>query len=900
MTAALENAQHIDVSEWKSLNTASSPTKLQPGETPNAQNVWVDEKPGSLITANGYLKVGTLPSGNPPTFMINFFISSSGSQTFVVSDNSTVYTTTDFVTFTSIITGLSSSFQLRGMVVRDKLWLTNGSDSVRVYDGTSVSVLDGTAGTPNVPKGKFIAYFDERVWLYQISGARSKAAFSALTDTSGTVIAPDNANAWPSSNTLQISEGDADIGTGMVLYRGNLYLFKQYSIWRLVGYDEYTYTRVKTRASSGTRFNESIQICDNLVHFIGIDGIYVFDGEESVRISDLIDPASSDSTAFGFKSLAQPSQNTSFWETITTNDWNLGTVPNNIEVDNRITLSPADSGTNAFASGVTQTNIQTSNDILQLTYTTSGVSSLNLALNQAASMAVLSGGLGLTGSSSYLTDDNFTNICGFSGSPSGGQGNIFIPIPNGNNYTTIQLRKVTCGISILTFSINGATITPVSVSGGVSIAGGTVQTPVATDADFILTFAAFNPPTSLLVMNVVVGSNQGWTLSEFQVFTAAFFTTGKFVSRSLNLGLTPSSLGTFNATETLNGEGTSYFTQSSADGVTWDAEVACSNGGSIGSTPRQYVRWGVNFTSDGNLSAQITAVYLLSEYLSPVHDTNGSIAIWGAFESDYLALGNTLNFYYRGATSSAGVSGASWTAIVPGGTVNMSTSNRFIQFRVEFLGGSASAVPYVNSVTINWIIGSGTQSSVLQNVASFFWRNRYWLSATTGSASSNNIILIRGKKTFGSPWQLKDWQILSFCRYNDNFYGGSSSDGSIYLLDTGFSKNNSSMDSFFQTGDFTFGGFYIVPLEIIVEVERSGSYNLQVGVSIDRGTTWVDYPVDLTLSSFAPSYFKRLNIHTTTTDRIRFRYRIIAADQPFQLHNFKFYYSLEAERGSIK
>ncbi len=160
MSASLENVKILDIDQWGTLATAPSPTKLQKSQTPDAKNVWVDEKPGSVITAPGLIKVGTLPSGNPGTFCINYFKTSAGTQTFVVSDNATVWTTTDFQNFTSIITGLSSAFQLRGAVIRDKLWLTNGSDAVRTFDGSTVTVLDGTGGTPNVPKGLYSAYHD--------------------------------------------------------------------------------------------------------------------------------------------------------------------------------------------------------------------------------------------------------------------------------------------------------------------------------------------------------------------------------------------------------------------------------------------------------------------------------------------------------------------------------------------------------------------------------------------------------------------------------------------------------------------------------------------------------------------------------------------------------------------
>ena len=73
MSSSLEDIKSIDIEEWLTLNTAASPTKLSPGQTPDMENVWVDEKPGSIITAPGYVKVGQVPSNKPCSFCINYF-----------------------------------------------------------------------------------------------------------------------------------------------------------------------------------------------------------------------------------------------------------------------------------------------------------------------------------------------------------------------------------------------------------------------------------------------------------------------------------------------------------------------------------------------------------------------------------------------------------------------------------------------------------------------------------------------------------------------------------------------------------------------------------------------------------------------------------------------------------
>jgi hypothetical protein len=921
MTSALEDMKPLDITDWLTLNTASSPTKLPIGQTPNANNTWVDEKPGSVITAPGYRKVGAIPSGNPVTFCINYFKASSGTQTFVVSDNATVWTTVDFQNFTVIIgtgssfTALSSAFQLRGMVIRDKLWLTNGSDSVHTFDGTTVVSLDGTGSTPTVPKGRYINYHDERVWLYHIPSNRSQVAFSVLTDSGGTIIAPDNANAWPSSNTLQISEGDADYGTGLLVYRGYLYLFKQYSIWRLIGYDEYTYTRVKCRASTGTRFNESLQVVDSLVHMIGVDGIYVFDGEEADRISDIIDPATASQSAFGFNQLQQPNSNNQFWEVAATADWNAGTKMTNVSVDDELAIAAADDSQADFQAGALFTNVDTaiSPGNLSLAYVGSGGTG---PLVSVGNPFVFSGTANAYfGQFNYLTDGNRSNYFGITAGDDLNIGRWQVDLGSVMAVGKVILRDwqfwrfdatLSAFISRIEVSSDGTNWisvgdltlpTPTFLNGVFNGAFGT-KGWITTIQDLTLSFTTV---AARYVRWYVQSNKPTFRMTEFEVYKAGYQSSGKFISKPLDYGSAPASYGNFSADTTTYGEAITYFTQSSSDGTSWDSEVAVANGAAIGSTLKRYLRWGAYlYSSTGVNSPLIDDVFVGTMYLSAIHNTGGSIFAWGPFEADYFLAGQQIKYYYRASTTAGGVPGASWNLIAPGGVPSVSVTLTYIQFKVEILGGAKANIAYVGSVTINWVKGTGVQPQTLQNVASFFWRNRYWMSAASSSSAYNDIILVRGKKTFKSPWQLKDWPILSFCRYQDGFYGGSSVDGSIYQLDVGYSKDSAALDSFFETGDFTFMGNHIHCHEVELEVERTGSYNLKFGISIDRGATWTEYDVPVTASTFIPSYWVKLYIDPGTTPYIRFRVRTNGIDQPFEVHNLRAYYEIRTARGSLR
>lgn len=923
MTASLENAQEISVEQWGTLNTAASPHKLPAGHSPNNNNIWTDEKPGSVITANGYRYLGVTPSGNPATFQINFFKTSDGSSMLVLSDGVTVWKTTDYVNFTQIVTGLSEFFQLRGMVIRDKLWLTNGSDAVMTYDGTTLSTLDGTSSTPNVPRGKYIAYHDERVWMYGISGDPSAARFTALTNTSGTEIAPDNASAWPTDNELQVSEGDADVGTALFILRGYLYASKQYSIWRITGYDEYSYTRVKTRSSTGTRFNESVQIHDNLAKFIGVDGLYVFDGEESKRISDILDPSSADEGVFAFRNLQQPLLNNNFWNTSETADFNSGTVPNVLSTANdQLALVPADDSDADFNSGTHDDTVASSGN-LQLDLVSSGGTTENVALGGTPSLG--GSGFSLIGSASSINDGSFASSCGSLSYASGLLARTWqVIFPSQRPVGSVTIKSFYFEREGSVLSVTDSKLQYYDGSSWADVPGGSVALPSAVNMPsqprIYLTSpsAGSNPSASGIFVNetditinfstivvsglrwYLVGDGGAYTIRELQVFRAGYEPDGEFISASIDYGSAPPSFGNLAATITANGETYQFSTQSSDDGSTWDSAVNVSNGAAIGSTLRRYLRWRVTLASSTGISTPvIDKVYVGGTFLSTIFNTGGNINQWSALQAELSKSGQTITLYYRAAATAGAVSGESWTEIVPGAVPAADVTDVYVQFRAFLNTTDATQAPIIQSVRFNWIVGTGSGINTLQNVASSVWLNRYWLSAATLGATENDIVLVLGKSTFGSPWHKKDFKILSFCRYNGILIGAASDSGNLYQLESGYSKNGSAIDSYYETQEFSKAGVEMQILEMLVDLERSGPYTVSIGISTDNGLTYTEKTIDLTRASgVSLNFTKKLNWNIKA-DHFRVRVRNNAADQPFAVHGIRVFYRLMPNRGSI-
>jgi hypothetical protein len=877
MTIVLEDAKPISIRKFGTLNTATEETKLPVGDSPNMSNVWTDEAPGSVQTAKGYVLAGTAPSGNPIRFLFNFK-KDDGTQLAIVSDNATVWTTRDFQTFTSIITGLSASFQLRACTARGKVWFTNGNDSVRTYNGTTVVALDGTAGTPNVPKGKYVTYYHERVWVYNISAKRSTARFTALTDSSGTEITPDDANAWTATNEIKIGDGDGDFGTGMFLYNQKLHFFKTKSIWRMEGIDEFSYFPFKTRAEIGPRIQENVVLLDSLMQFVSIGGFYTFDGDGIERISDILNPTSGLGN-LSVSDIQSPDTNQSFWIQDVAADFDAGIKSANInDSSNDLVLKPADDSTADFDAGPERTRIDTASDQIQISKVNN--SSVSLPTNVCLGSTIAGDADFFDAPVNQVIDGNISTYGTMRGCRS-----LSITFPSLKTLNKIIVRNyrsfVLAGVGVAqdgTLQYQNTAQTWITIG----TLTGALGTPGATQT-FLLT-----PILAMGIRFIGPGGTYGLSIAECEAYEPGFETTGKFVSKTLDLQEIPSSLGKLQADYDLNGGAASFFTQSSVDNSTWDSEIALAAGGAIASTPHRYFRWGVNLSANSGQtdSPAIRKVYGPGLFISQTFDTTSTIFQWKAYQSNEGAVGGTVLHFYRTATTTGGLAAKSWTAITLGSDIVSAVTDTCVQFKIEMSSGDAAREPSVDSVTINWITGTEGAISSEQLVHGIAWNGRYWVDVSELGQAANNLMLIRGRKTFNSPWQLKrDWRMLALFIFNDALYGGSSTDSKIYKLDTGYSANGSALDSFFETGDMVGDepDFEKNILQIIIDYELMGSnadYNLSAGVSIDRGVTWLERTANLLGTGRTT---KALNLFRQE-HQFRFRFRTNGIDQPFIAH----------------
>ena len=723
------------------------PVNLQPNESPDLLNVVVDDPVGSLKPRNGFTQCGLVPSRNTATALYEYN-KSDGTRRLIVSDNQNVYSTPDCVTWTTIATGLSASAQVHFATVRDKLWVVNGNTQPLTWDGTTATYLAGQANTPNplIPKCSYIEFWKERVWCGAPSGDLSAVYFSALTDSNGNDLDPSTGTlSWPAANAFQIDQNAGSRLYAIKAYRNRLYALKDNGVWE-IGFDNDFQNSVrKTYASVGSRAQTSVAEVDGVLYFTGKDGMYAFDGDQSVRVSRPIDNK--------FRTLNQPliSQNYKTWTT--KSEFQAGTLSSATasDLDGSVTLSSAPS---IFTNGRFETGA-----ISPFIAHTTGT------YRELASAGVTTDGV-LEGV--YSASMTLSATGGLSSSKSA---NLYL------------------------FNTAGSTLTTVAFSPDVS-----TQT---------LDTTAWNGQSVFLHWSLI-GQGPGNKQAEAHIYSASFTAKNQ---------------------------------------VTFQWQLA-----------NDYTIWlidnvqGFQYESSGTWTSEI---YNAS-----------SVSSWGSFSATDSG-GGGVTYYIRFGANAAAVSAASWQTITPGAVIPATGSDVRIQVRATLTPSSdASETHRVDDVTLSWNSGGANT----QKIHAASWKNALWVSASSGTASSNNVVFRRAAPPVNS-WTLYDLNIGPMAQFNDVFYAAASTHSAIYRMDYGTNDNGAAIAWHWESKDENFGlpnNAKKLP-EMNADYRNNAACNIRMGYVQDEDTNYCvgNFPSTTSLEAGVGS--RRLNFSGGPAYTYRFK-----------------------------
>lgn len=694
-----------------------APSNLQPNQSPNLLNVKIDDPPGSLKPREGLLQCGITPSGLKPTLLYEYnYNSGGGVPRFIVSDSSTVWQTQDCITFTTVTQKMAGGPLPSIATVRDRIWLVNRTTHVVTWDGSSESLLDGRTNTPNPapPRFNYIEFWNERVWGARTTTNPSGVYFSDLTDSNGNDLDPSTGTlAWPADNIIQIAQENGSPIYGIKVYRNALYVFKENGIWRIDFNGPFDITVSKTLSSAGTRYQTSIVEHDNLLFFAGIDGLYAFDGDRAVRVSD--------NFRNKFNSVNQTAVNQSQKTWDTTSDFNAGTYSST-----------------------------TANDI-------SGSVTLSSRTGTIANFDA--GGLIDISSNAFVciprTGYSVGDACG----PIAG------PVWDGFGAYTAKV-----------FGDNG-------------IDSGTMYIIKKVDGSTL----AYTGDGTLGVL-----SSGSSAPSTYTVNSSAYSGTVVFLR--------------------FTGGGTSLYTSTFTIGSELTFQYLNTDRG---------LNWLDNIQSKLYFSSGV--------WTSEIHNLV-EVSSFSTFDAESVAGGGSIAYSIRVGTSATAITQNAYTSISPGSLITGTTADIYVQVKATFTAVSTlDATPELQNVTVNTIRGNGSS----QAIYSFSFGGNLYVTAATGTATTNNIVFVRSRLPLDS-WTLYDWQIGPMAEFNDKFYSGASTHSAISRMNYGTNDGGAAINWFWESREETWERPNIRKylMEITLDYRRGTETALGAGYSKDGGASY--------------------------------------------------------------
>jgi hypothetical protein len=349
------------------------------------------------------------------------------------------------------------------------------------------------------------------------------------------------------------------------------------------------------------------------------------------------------------------------------------------------------------------------------------------------------------------------------------------------------ISSTTSGTGSITFTTQ-ASADDVTYDTAVSATTGSVVTSLAKRYLKVKAALNYNSTSSTSAFT-------GGALAISDIGTIAFETM-TFTSRSFDTAMSTPVWGLFYpSTAAVNGGGTSSFkSQSSADGASWDAAVSLSSGVQPTSTSHRYWRYVLSSTpsvSGGyeRVDSVTLAVKSTGTFTSQTIDFGTAISAYGPIVINATLNGGTITYQFSSASTSAGV-GGSWTTFTSGATPSGSV-NRYAAVRAVYSMTVATQAPTVSDITLSWYEGSTLKT------ASAYFNSRYWLSVAI-SSTSNNRILVYDKK--------KQWQLYSginadaMALYNSRLYFANTS--GIWQAENGYNDNGASIAAYYRTPTF--------------------------------------------------------------------------------------------------
>lgn len=854
--------------KWGGLHDSDASILIEDNEAQSLQDVDITESGSGIKKRSGYAQFQTVGTSTWAVRGGYFFKDASSNDTIVHTNNRSVYKSASGGTYSAFITTDTAGSYYDFTDSQGSIWrATSNNDEIASYNGTAVTYY------PNAPKGDQIEVMPDRMAISGSTTTPNTVYFSAAADFTDYT-----------TGILENSAFTESFGLPGQKVTAIKYAFGQLMVW----------TKTTTSIWSGT--NQYDGIIEDISKNIGTDQpnsiiednglicwqaqdkhFYCYDGNTINKISRKISGSVQNFAGGSSKNATQTNQSDFSAGTLTyvsayisngdvvlstftqtdssTADFGAGTTSNTTVQSDRIYLSTNNANllNNSFEDGSVDNWTLSGSASQSTTFAQDGTKSIRLGRGASSSIIVTIDGVvggGIPWSS--FTLDTWTQHC-------------FTQVDDApaGDFTTIYLQdsSTSDGVTSDTYLSNGGQIC------------------------FYFRRASGSP--SYGYIDTTTGGRSS-------------ITSGTFTSQPFNTTFSSGAWLSSGANWTINGHAVSLQTQASADASSWDTAVSWTTGTAPTSAWKQYIRYVATISTGGTTNG--TSLPYIDDvtfnarsgtgtFISSNINIGANITSWGNFSADQTLNNGGISYAIRTATTTAGLSSASWVTLTRDAQITASTGS-YANVKATFTITSATHTPTMSAFTVNW-----NEGAVVRSFGTVDLDHRLmWAVGETGSAVTNATYIYDQRFP---AWLKYSIPFQAPARVDGSIYFGGASVGTVYNWPSGTNDNGSAITGFWKSKDFIVPDPFIekdfISYGITAKAQAASNIDFIYTINTSSSIT-VNH---LLTADVSGASLRRVNSHFPSGKYgtfINIRFGNDDSDSPFEVYTLKYDYRPRAWR----
>ena len=900
------------------LYTRYSANAIPDGALSEALNVLLDEDvDGVVVSRNGYSKYNTSSITDTKTVRGMWAFDAPDGTKYMVANSSATFFKTSGDGVWSEIAGLNSFSLTKDfdcVQTIGKLYCGN-SDVVFSWDGTSTATVSGA------PAGNILGRFRNRLLISGVSGAKARLRGSGELDATDWTVQVPGVSTTPFNIAFGGANDGEDIVCLMGVYQDVFLVGKRNSLWGLYGFGRTDFQVREISREVGCIEHRSVREKNNCLYWMSLRGIEKFCGTSIERISDPIRNQ--------IDTIVAASGNPRSATDTSQSDFEAGNLT-------------------ASGPGAPMSSVIAAGSVVPSTFSISEDTEAEWTAGTMSSVSVVSGLLQIsTGAPFQNSGFEYRNVTqnwtvnNFSTAAISCHRNVAIVTGDGSLSSGIvghndadnsgeimsarfEVYASNAGVlfSSTTSNLRSQSYCPSSETDGIYV---NISSQSATRI-YIKAYSVEYPTYTIqssTFTNWTNGFRYGWNITCVigglgqcrlifdirELSEGVAYSSGVYLSKSYDTSFSTPTWGPFSSTftATVNGSTLTFQTEVSSDDSTWDTFSGATDTVKIASAQKRYVRYrGIfnqrNSTQTVTMSTATLVAATTGYFISQCRNSTG-VSSWGLLSCNLSQSGGgsiTLAVATGTSCNMATRSTATYTTINNNTSISVATA-AFISYRGFFDFDSSTEASSSNlairDCTIGW-----TEGSARPSVAANVYRDRYYLSYTSSTASGavNDHILVLDKN---DKWTLFNaHNCYSFSLYNRRLYCGSStSAGQVWLLDQGTDDDGVAITSRIRTKAFNLGyperrkSFDRLYLDLEPAPDQTQTISLTGGYTLERSTTVFslgDVDLNEDPGSIITAKFPFTLSNPVSGRYIQIELESSGLNNPWRLFSGRLYYSL--------